>query len=467
MHAELAYLFRHALLRDAAYQLQLPGERARLHALALDLLEGLLGVPPRLEFDASGEPEFRPHPCDPHALDLAAHAAAASSLDAAAASRELLYVERASYRMLKAHDLAQAASLMQRAAAHPLQPASRRVLLLLSAGRMLHVGGRGAEAQALLREGTEQARALGLDAALARGLTFQGIVLHEANRLEEALQHYEQALTLRRALGDRRMEGALLDNISASQARQGKAAQAEENLRRALEIFGELGDEHFTGGAMVNYGLLLMRTARQQEARDMLEQGLARLRSTGDRRGEGMALSILGGWHLNQGRHADALALSRQALEVHRQVGNRRSEAKALGTLGVVLRRSGAAAAAEQHQRAALALYEDLEDRTGYALALSNLAQVLVDLGRLDEAAALFERAIEMQHALRYGFGEGMALCDYALCLTAQGQIEQAKEAWRRGVPLLAAHASPPEVQRVKAAMLAVCARAQVPSLES
>lgn len=30
MHAELAYLFRHALLRDAAYQLQLPGDRARL-----------------------------------------------------------------------------------------------------------------------------------------------------------------------------------------------------------------------------------------------------------------------------------------------------------------------------------------------------------------------------------------------------------------------------------------------------
>ena len=33
--AESAYLFRHALLREAAYQLQLPTDRARLHALAL------------------------------------------------------------------------------------------------------------------------------------------------------------------------------------------------------------------------------------------------------------------------------------------------------------------------------------------------------------------------------------------------------------------------------------------------
>lgn len=39
--AELAYLFRHALLRDAAYELQPPRDRGRLHALALDVIEQL------------------------------------------------------------------------------------------------------------------------------------------------------------------------------------------------------------------------------------------------------------------------------------------------------------------------------------------------------------------------------------------------------------------------------------------
>ncbi|KAF0247056.1 MAG: hypothetical protein FD180_173, partial [Planctomycetota bacterium] len=41
MIAETAYLFRHALLRDAAYQLQLPGDRARLHGIALRAIEAL------------------------------------------------------------------------------------------------------------------------------------------------------------------------------------------------------------------------------------------------------------------------------------------------------------------------------------------------------------------------------------------------------------------------------------------
>ncbi|MEK7466602.1 MAG: hypothetical protein AAB074_04235 [Planctomycetota bacterium] len=44
--AETDYLFRHALLRDAAYQLQLPGDRARLHAPAFSVLEELYGGRP-------------------------------------------------------------------------------------------------------------------------------------------------------------------------------------------------------------------------------------------------------------------------------------------------------------------------------------------------------------------------------------------------------------------------------------
>ncbi len=38
---QLRYLFRHALLRDAAYSMQLQAHRRELHALALDALESL------------------------------------------------------------------------------------------------------------------------------------------------------------------------------------------------------------------------------------------------------------------------------------------------------------------------------------------------------------------------------------------------------------------------------------------
>ena len=65
MLAESAYLFRHALLRDAAYQLQLPGDRARLHGIAFELIEALSGGrPPGLSPLDSEARAVPPHRCD-------------------------------------------------------------------------------------------------------------------------------------------------------------------------------------------------------------------------------------------------------------------------------------------------------------------------------------------------------------------------------------------------------------------
>lgn len=63
--AETAYLFRHALLRDAAYELQMPGARATLHGLAFSLMEAAVGSrapePPTLDGDLM---LLQPHPTD-------------------------------------------------------------------------------------------------------------------------------------------------------------------------------------------------------------------------------------------------------------------------------------------------------------------------------------------------------------------------------------------------------------------
>ncbi|NUN49567.1 MAG: hypothetical protein HUU15_12135, partial [Candidatus Brocadiae bacterium] len=84
MNAEVAYLFRHVLLREAAYQLQLPGDRARLHGLALETIEALSGGRPPAHFaeDADGRPVAEDHPTDPFALDLAEHARLAAAAPA-------------------------------------------------------------------------------------------------------------------------------------------------------------------------------------------------------------------------------------------------------------------------------------------------------------------------------------------------------------------------------------------------
>ena len=141
MHAEQDYLFRHALLRDAAYQLQLPGDRARLHGLAFAVLEDFCGGPPPdpPPLDAADPPAFRPHATDPFALELADHARATRGRG------ETLYLQRALEVALAQFQHAAAQEAALRLAALRRGPQRQ-----LSARAALQLQTR-AEAEALLR----------------------------------------------------------------------------------------------------------------------------------------------------------------------------------------------------------------------------------------------------------------------------------------------------------------------------
>ena len=121
MHAETAYLFRHALLRDAAYQLQLPGDRARMHEIAFEVLEDFAGGrPPEPPGAAEENSAVTPHAADPFAFELATHARlarTAASADRTAMDAALrLYLRRGAEHSERVFQSEAAVSLWQQLA---------------------------------------------------------------------------------------------------------------------------------------------------------------------------------------------------------------------------------------------------------------------------------------------------------------------------------------------------------------
>ena len=115
MDAEIAYVFRHALVREAAYELQPPGDRAVLHALVIEIVEAAL---------ASDDPLL-----DAWALELADHARAAQAfrrtanlaLLKALADKEVGYLARAQKHALAEYDNGVAVGF-SRAVAYTIDP---------------------------------------------------------------------------------------------------------------------------------------------------------------------------------------------------------------------------------------------------------------------------------------------------------------------------------------------------------
>lgn len=158
MDAEIAYVFRHALVREAAYELQPPGDRAVLHALVIEIVEAAL---------ASDDPLL-----DAWALELADHARAAQAfrrtanlaLLKALADKEVGYLVRAQKYALAEYDNGVAVALGTRIADHAAASYDDRFSALVQAGEVLVNMGSPVQA----RERFERANALAREAGNGR-----------------------------------------------------------------------------------------------------------------------------------------------------------------------------------------------------------------------------------------------------------------------------------------------------------
>ncbi|MBI2920619.1 MAG: tetratricopeptide repeat protein [Planctomycetes bacterium] len=244
--AETAYSFRHALLRDAAYQLQLPGDRARLHGLAFLLIEDLCGGAPPLPLPLTlgHAPPVPPHPSDPFAQELALHARLAST---APPQRESLYLRRASEVAEKSFRYGMAEALWQALADRIAGP--ERGIALLRAAAAAYVQGRMQAAEALQEQALGEFRGVGHRQGEGAALSSRGLIRQNTGRIELSRKDLEAALALQRSSGDRHGEGVTLNSLATLRREQGNMEEARALFRAALRIHKELGNRRSEGVA--------------------------------------------------------------------------------------------------------------------------------------------------------------------------------------------------------------------------
>ncbi|MCE9583289.1 MAG: hypothetical protein K8T20_12435, partial [Planctomycetes bacterium] len=147
MNSEAVYLFRHLLLREAAYQVQLPSHRARLHRIAFAVIEDLAGGPPPdlSARDAAYAYTVPPHPADPFAAELEEHARLCSDT-----ARHRRYLARAAAHASRSFQNDLASRLWKRFAA--LVEGAERVAALRNAAAAARNAGRPADAERTFEE---------------------------------------------------------------------------------------------------------------------------------------------------------------------------------------------------------------------------------------------------------------------------------------------------------------------------
>ncbi len=439
---ELRYIFRHALLREAVYDMQLKTRLRELHAIIARAIEKVYA-----------------ENLDDRFIDLAFHYEQANDQ-----TNTHRFLKKASEFARRNFQNQLALDLYDRLLKN-LEKGDERVKILMKKGEILQIIGRWHESELCFHEALFETAALGNMRFKAHAHVSLGTLQILKGEYEQAAIHLEKGVNTHAQNADNQGVAEGYGRLGTLHFRQGEYSTAAEYFEKSININRDLGLPTNTQ-IVANWGLTYMNQGNYTEGVRVQEEELARCQAEGDI--GGMAnLRVNLGIVLTEKGDDDAARLYLEAgLELAQQLGNKQLISIALGCIGNIWLnknefekahtfleqdrqmveelgdRQGIAIiselmgkyyflqkqfdTAELWYQKSLAFSQQLHYQKGVAKSLHGLGKVANALKKHDQARRLLDEAILLAQTLKNQYLLGFCLVDKGFSLLAQGQIKAA-----------------------------------------
>ena len=336
---EILFLFRHTLLRDAAYEMQIEERLRSLHQLAGEAIE-------RLHADD----------LDSYSADLANHFQRAG-----VAAKTFTYSVQAGERAEARYANHEAKAHYERA--------------LDNAARM----------EDRLTTQTQAAR-MTVEIALGR-------LLINSGEYENASERLLNALSLSETLQAAESQAAACRWLAQIYERKGEYPPALKWMERGLKALGEIQSQEGAQLRLIG-GLIALRQGNFPQALEQAERAGVIAAQVGDLRAQARANNLQGVAALQRGDPASALGRFETGLALYRQARDLSGQAVTHNTLANALFGLGRWSESDDHFRQARSLNDRVGDFYNRAIVDNNLGENALNMGRLDEALEYYQSAL-------------------------------------------------------------------------
>ncbi len=364
---ELEYLFRHALIQDAAYSSLVKQDRRLLHRTVAEALERM--YPDRVEELAAV---------------LAQHFEAAGD-----ALRALKYLTVAGQDAARRYANPEALALFTRALALSDDAPPDTAMHVLE----------------------------------ARGQVYEFL-----SQYDPALADYEKALALAQQSGLVRDECRIMSRVAWLYWLSGKGEQALQTARAAESTARTLNDNAVALRAFMVVGLVAQAEGRLSEAYPRLRQSLFASRAARERALEGESLFYLGIEDNFMGRFGRAAAFARKACDIKRRLGDRVGEMLSLYLLGRAEGGRGNYDVALEALEAGFAVAEETHNPFGRAMYANQRAWLSAELSDWETAYEFDRAGLEVARAAPIRPPEISTLLNLVLDCTMLNRLDEADE---------------------------------------
>ena len=418
---ELAYLFKHLVTHEVAYESLAYSTRAQLHGKYASYLESTY-----------------PERIDQLAPQLAHHFELAQDRDKARA-----YLFKAGVQAASNYANEEALAYFNRTLElTPEKEARGRFETLLKRERVYDLLGKRSEQRRDLAELAQLANQFDEAAFLRARVATRKAQLeidagdHSAARAsaQEAIQELEVEPLLQPRAAEVLVDAYLLETRVLFLS--GQTAEARKGLDTALSLARE---HHYVRGeykALTQLGTWNWSAGNYGAATDFLEQALNLARQAGDVRRELEILNNLGIVAKAKSRYSEAIGYYEQAQKIARKIGDRSGEATLLNNMGSASLVSGNFVAAGLYSDLAAVMAAELNEHTLQGIALTNRGEAYRELGQYTLANATAAQAIALVRSSGYRRGEAIVLDNIGLAEFSLGNHAKALEATQAAIAI-------------------------------
>lgn len=404
---ELRYMFKHKLLRDAAYRMQIRSRRESLHRLAAEAMEKL----------------YRDD-LDPHYGELAYHAEQAREIDMA---RQ--YLEMAGNIASDAYQNSMAIEYYARAL--NLTPDSDHEVRfrLLSASEYIHKRtGAHQDQVGALNEMWELAEQLDdaekkIDVLIRRAWMYWW-----RSDFDDSLSTSQQASSMAKEAGLQELV-ASADNVCVwTMIQREEYDDARLLAENALEVSRQSNNRNVEINVLHSLASIYRAEGNYYAGLRIAEQTLAIERQIGHVRVDGTALGNLGVAYMTLGHYSAAKECFGQALAANRETGSRVRSASDLVNLAWNAQALGEWEATVTYGDEGIAILRGIGQSEMVAEGLIWLGHGRFGLGQIDEALAAYEESLQLRRELGQEYLAMGVIAGMARVALAQGELDLALE---------------------------------------
>ncbi len=254
----------------------------------------------------------------------------------------------------------------------------------------------------------------------------QGIQQYQTSQIRAALQSWEAAIEIYRAIRHQGGEAAALGNLGNAYDALGQYQRAIEHHEQALAIDRQRGNLRGAAKSIHNLGNAYQSLGQYQRAITYYEQSLAIERQLGNQSGVADSLGELGNVYNLLGQYQRAIDYYEQALNIDRAIDNQQGVSTSLGNLGLAYQDLGNYQRALDYHEQSLALDRQLGDRRGAAISLGNLGNTYNSLGQYQRAIDYHEQSLVIKREIGDRNGEAISLGSLGNTYDLLGQSQRA-----------------------------------------